>query len=250
MTHQQTYLKVILPIAQIWALIVFILIVYCDFKMPALMENSDYLSCLYTGARLYATQRWDEIYTPDGATSFAHQPCDIAAHQYLPNFSKSLISEFNYSPLTAWLLSPLSYLPANYSLLIFQLFSVLALTASIWLLVEESSKRIPILWISMLFLPIPITLWIGQVDFIFGFLPFALGYYFMRQQKPAIAGFFFAFASLKPQFIILPAPSWLSPVISQKMAFFIWINYRSIIDHHFKYNGEFGRVMLPLVAGP
>lgn len=205
MNSQQSFSQIILSIAKIWSLLIVVLILYCDFKMPELMENSDYLSCLYTGAKLYANERWSEIYTPYGAVSFAHQPCDIAAHQFLPHFGQNLIAEFNYSPAVAWLFSPLSHLPANYSLLIFQLLSIAALIVSVRLLLKDSSKCSSAVFFSTLFLPIPITIWIGQVDLIFGLLPFALGYYFMRQQRPVIAGFSFAFSCLKPQFIILPA---------------------------------------------
>src|SRR6516162_5119981 len=87
------------------------LIFYCDIALPDIVETSDYLTCMYTAAKLYVTHRWDEIYTPYGASTFINQPCDIAAHQFLPHFSKSLIAEFNYCPLLAALLVPLSYLP-------------------------------------------------------------------------------------------------------------------------------------------
>jgi hypothetical protein len=180
------------------------LIFYCDIALPDIVETSDYLTCMYTAAKLYVTHRWDEIYTPYGASTFINQPCDIAAHQFLPHFSKSLIAEFNYCPLLAALLVPLSYLPPNYSLLVFQLISILALIVSICLLVKTPSDRVKASLLATLFFPIPVSIWIGQVDLLVGMLPFSIGYLLLYQKKLFLAGLVFAVSALKPQFLIVP----------------------------------------------
>lgn len=186
-----------------WTLLVLLLMLYCDFEMPALMQNSDFLSCIYSGAKLFALGRFSEIYAPYNATGFAHQPCDIAAHQFLPGFNPNLVAEFNYSPVVAWLLSPLSYLSPHLAMFAWQLLSIGAVVLAIWFLVPKKS-RASALRSSMIFLPLPIALWIGQLDLVFGVLFFSWGYYLARNNKLFLSGLVFSFACLKPQFIVVP----------------------------------------------
>lgn len=195
--------KLLDAIAFGWTLIVLLLMAYSDFAMSALLENSDFLSCIYTGAKLFATGRQSEMYASLNATGFAHQPCDIAAHAYLPGFNPNLVAEFNYSPVVAWLLAPLSYLPPFAAMFAWQLISLAAVGGAVAFLVPKE-RRWAALRTSMLFLPLPIALWIGQLDLLFGVFFFAWGYSLIVKEKPLWAGFLFAIACLKPQFVVVP----------------------------------------------
>jgi hypothetical protein len=45
------------------------------------------------------------------------------------------------------------------------------------------------------------TIWIGQVGLVFGLLPLAAGFYFLRREKPLAAGLIFSLLCLKPQML-------------------------------------------------
>jgi len=184
------------------AAFVIVICLSCDFS--ALFQNSDYISCLYTGGKLFAQGRAAEIYAPLDAKNFYHAPCDIAAHQFLPHLSANHISLFNYCPLVAFLLAPLSYLPPGYSLLGWQATSLCALAIAIKLLVKDRRPDL-IFCASLLFFPTAVTLWIGQTDLVFGVLIFSIGYKLLISRRPFYAGLAFAFCWLKPQMLILPA---------------------------------------------
>jgi hypothetical protein len=185
------------------AAFVLIIAVACDYS--PIFENSDYTSCIYVGAKLFALQRFSDIYAPYNAVDFYRTPCDIAAHQFLPHLNAEHISLYNYCPLVAWLLAPLSYLPPTYSLMAWQAISFAALVVSVIVLVNGWRARLKILAASMLYLPIAVTLWIGQMDLVFGLFFFSLGYRFLKHGKSFWAGTMFAAACLKPQMLILAA---------------------------------------------
>jgi Glycosyltransferase family 87 len=183
------------------AAFVVIIAIACDYS--PIFENSDYTSCIYVGAKLFALQRFADIYAPYNAVDFYHTPCDIAAHQFLPHLNPEHISLYNYCPLVAWLLSPLSYLSPTYSLMAWQAISLAALVVSVIVLIKGWRSRLKILAASLLFFPIAVTLWIGQMDLVFGLLFFALGYRLLKDGKSFWAGTMFAAACLKPQMLIL-----------------------------------------------
>lgn len=173
----------------------------CDFSK--LFQNSDFISSLYVGAKLFAQGRVNEIYAPVGATTFLQAPFDIAAHQFLPYLAADHISSFNYCPLVAVFLAPLSFLSPGWALLVWQIFSVLALAVAIKTLVRGKYADVAFST-SLLFFPTAVSLWLGQTDLIFAVLPFAIGYRLLVKHKPVLAGLVFAIASLKPQMAVLP----------------------------------------------
>lgn len=197
--------KIALYGAQALTVLVIACVLYTDLGMPHLVQSSDYLTCMYTGAKLYATGRSSEMYAPYGATKFAGMPCDIAAHEFLPNMPKTMVGNYNYSPLVAWLISPLTFLPPNLSLLGWQIISLLALAASGLLLTRDENQRKWFMWCCLIFLPTTFTWWIGQFGIVFGLLPIAAGYRLLLTKREIPAGIAFSFALLKPQFVVVPA---------------------------------------------
>ena len=170
-----------------------------------MFQNSDYISCIYVGAKLFAEKRFGELYAPYNATVFSGAPCDLFAHKLLPHLAPMHTSLFNYSPLLAFLIAPLSCLSPSDSLLVWEALSVVCLSISVFVLVDGWQRRLMILSASLLFMPISVTIWIGQMDLVLGVIFFALGYRLLMKDKPLPAGFVFGLSFLKPQMIILPA---------------------------------------------
>jgi hypothetical protein len=200
-----------------FATFVLIIAVACD-SIP-LFQNSDYISCLYVGAKLFAQGRFDDMYAPYGATGFCGTPCDLAAHKFLPFLDATHNSLYNYSPLVAWLLAPLSLLPPGFSLMAWQAVSFAALGTSIVLLLRSWRERLIALGLSLVFMPIAVTLWIGQLDLVFGVFFYSLGFRLLTEGKSLPAGISFAAACLKPQMIVVPALVSLVLLLRRKFAF-------------------------------
>lgn len=191
--------------ARVWVLLLFLIVAYSNFGTPALVETSDYVSCLWTGAKMVATGRFHELYAPYGATTFIGEAMDVAAHQWLPHLPKHLMAEFNYSPLSAWLLVPLSYLPPNVSLFVWQVLGVCAVALGAFFLAPRGDDRpLRAFVYSFSLLPVAIALWIGQTDLVYGIPFYSGGLWLLWRNKPWIAGLVLAAACMKPQFIVMP----------------------------------------------
>ena len=190
--------------AQILTILALVLLFYLDLGLPQVVQSSDYLTCMYTGAKLFAAHRYDEVYAPYSATKFVGTPCDVAAHQFLPYMPPHMVSNYNYCPFVAWLISPLTYLPPNLSLLGFQLVSLGALIGSIFLLTDDKNQRQNLLWSCLLFLPTVFTLWVGQFGIVFGLFFMAWGYHLLINKRDFASGLAFAGVLMKPQFVVVP----------------------------------------------
>jgi hypothetical protein len=110
-----------------------------------------------------------------------------------------------YTPLVAGFFVPFRLLDPNTALLVWQVFSILALLASAFLLAQITrAKASDIFFLSFLFAPVFLTLWAGQLGLAFGLLPLCLGYVLMLREKPLFAGLVWSLLLFKPQFF-LPA---------------------------------------------
>lgn len=197
-------LRALIFIARVWTIFFIAIVLYCDLMLPNIVEISDFLTCIYTGSKLFALGRWSEMYAPYDATKFAGTPCDIAAHQFLPHMPATLVSNYNYCPLVSAFFAPFTYLPPNFALLAWQVVCAVALIFAVKFLVDEEERQSIFASTCLWFLPTAFTLWIGQFGIVFGVLFFAAGYHFLVRNRPFAAAAAFSLACLKPQFVIVP----------------------------------------------
>lgn len=196
-----------------WALFVVFFIVYVNLTMQKQMQTSDYLTCFHTAGYLVSHGQLNDLYSPPNSTSFAGLPFDKMAHKLLPQMPPSMVAEYMYMPLSAFILAPFSMLPPQWSLLAWQLTSLVAVVAC-GFFVSAGAKRarpepvgsearsddVGLYMLSSL--PVVLTLWIGQVSIIFGMLPMCAGLYLLWRNQPIRAGLVWSLAAMKPQFLI------------------------------------------------
>lgn len=193
-----------------WGLFVVFFIVYVDLTMAKQMQTSDYLTCFHTAGYVVTHGQLNDLYSPPTATGFAGLPFDKTAHEILKDMPPSMVAEYMYMPLSAFILAPFSMLAPQWSLLAWQLTSMAAVVAC-GALVKAGAKRAQVnsearsddVALYMLSsLPVVLTLWIGQVSIIFGMLPMCAGLYLLFRNQPIRAGLIWALAAMKPQFLI------------------------------------------------
>ncbi len=194
----------------LWGIFVVFFIVYVDLTMPKQMQTSDYLTCFHTAGYLVSHGRLSDLYSPPTATGFAGLPFDKTAHEILKDMPPSMVAEYMYMPLSAFILAPFSLLPPQWSLLAWQLTSMAAIVACGALIAsgakraqigsESRSDDVALYMLSSL--PVVLTLWIGQVSIIFGLLPMCAGLYLLWRNQPIRAGLVWSLAAMKPQFLI------------------------------------------------
>ncbi|MGN6717726.1 MAG: glycosyltransferase family 87 protein [Candidatus Binatia bacterium] len=159
----------------------------------------------YVAGHLVANGRYDQLYPSPNARSFIDSPFDKAAHRLLPHLPRTTTGAYMYTPLVAGFFVPFRLLDPNTALLVWQVFSILALLASAFLLAQITrAKASDIFFLSFLFAPVFLTLWAGQLGLAFGLLPLCLGYVLMLREKPLFAGLVWSLLLFKPQFF-LPA---------------------------------------------
>jgi hypothetical protein len=111
-----------------------------------------------------------------------------------------------YIPLIAAFFAPLSLAGPNYSLLLWQILSILALAFSCWLLARiTSAKASEIFFLAFLYLPVFLTLWAGQLGLVFGLAPLCAGYFLLVRGWPTAAGLVWSLLLLKPQYFLAAA---------------------------------------------
>jgi hypothetical protein len=171
-------------------------------KQPAIMQGSDFVMTFYPVGKMVASGLAQNIYPPATVTSFVQAPFNIYVHELLSFLPKNFVAIYMYSPLTALVFVPFSFLTPTYALVAWQLFStfVLALIAYI-LSRRETLKTIEYFCMFALFCPIFHTLLIGHVGIILGLLPLALGYAFLSRGRELAAGISWGALILKPQFL-------------------------------------------------
>ncbi len=196
-------------IAAAWGFILVMLFIYTDLQMPKEVSNSDYLMTYHTAGQLVREGNARMLYPPAGSTSFIDTEFDKAAHRVLPLLPARATAEYMYMPLIAGLFVPFSFLPLGYSILAWQILSLVAVAYSAFLIsshasqTEESSNLdIAAGWISLTLIPLALSIWIGQLSAIYGLLPLVGGIYFVYKRKDFLGGLMWSLAVLKPQFFI------------------------------------------------
>ncbi|MGH7854623.1 MAG: glycosyltransferase family 87 protein [Candidatus Binatia bacterium] len=173
------------------------------FSQRERFQESDFIMTFYVAGQLVLAGRSDELYPAPQADSFVNSPFDIAAHEILPHLPKESIGAYMYTPLVAGFFAPLSLAGANYSLLIWQVLSVLALAFSCWLLARVSMKKpSDVFFLTSLYAPVFLTLWAGQLGLGFGLAPLCAGYFLLLRQWPFAAGLVWSILLFKPQYFL------------------------------------------------
>jgi hypothetical protein len=166
-------------------------------------QESDFIMTFYVAGHLAASGRYDQLYPSPNARSFIDSPFDEAAHKLLPHLPRTTTGAYMYTPLVAGFFAPFRRLDPNSALLVWQIFSILALAGSALLLGQITRvKASDIFFLSFLFAPVFLTLWAGQLGLGFGLLPLCLGYFLVLREKPLFAGIVWSLLLLKPQFFI------------------------------------------------
>ncbi|MBM2804724.1 MAG: hypothetical protein HW419_2617 [Deltaproteobacteria bacterium] len=199
--------RVVLFFATVFALTTLIFLVHSNlFSQRREFQESDYIMTFYVAGHLAAGGRADELYPNPDARSFVDSPFDRAAHALLPNLHKQSTGAYMYIPLVAGVFAPLSFIDPNWSLLVWQVLSVLALGACCYLLshVTQVTSH-DMFFLSFLFAPIFLTLWAGQLGLTFGLLPLCVGYVLVLKQREFIGGLVWSLLLLKPQFFLAAA---------------------------------------------
>jgi len=191
-----------IDLAHLLSIIFLANILFADFAKPHLMDSSDYVLSFYVAGHLAANGEFDRLYPGPDAVSFRESPFNDAAHQLLPQANKQITTAFMYPPIAVWIFAPLSVLPPNISLLVWQVVSVAALGLACLLLSRTSEVRArDLFFLSALFFPTFITVLIGQAGILFGVLPLSVGYWLLSRGSPLAAGIAWAALALKPQFL-------------------------------------------------
>jgi glycosyl transferase family 87 len=176
------------------------------FSQRERFQESDFIMTFYVAGQLVLAGRSDELYPSPQADSFVDSPFDKAAHQFLPNLPKRSTGAYMYTPLVAVFFAPLSLAGANYSLLIWQIISVLALAFCCWLLARVTMKKtIDVFFLTSLYAPVFLTLWTGQLGLGFGLAPLCAGYFLILKRWKLAAGLVWSVLLLKPQFFLAAA---------------------------------------------
>ncbi|HEY9756659.1 MAG TPA: glycosyltransferase family 87 protein [Oculatellaceae cyanobacterium] len=207
-----------------WTVVFLTLVGYLDFdpEMQKLIQISDYLMTFHVGGYVIAHGLLSVLYPPADSTAFAKMAFDNLAHQVLPQMPVSSVAEFMYMPLAAAVFAPLSYLPLNISLFVWQVVSVAALFVGTHLTWRSATgigvtdsgaggtgperDGVATVLTRLLgafgWLPVCLTIWIGQVGLVFGLLPLASGYFLLTRKRPFLAGVVWSLAIFKPQFLM------------------------------------------------
>lgn len=192
-----------------WGFILVLLFIYTDLQMPKEVSNSDYLMTYHTAGQLVREGNARMLYPPADAKSFIDTEFDKAAHRILPLLPARATAEYMYMPLIAGLFVPFSFLPLGYSILAWQILSLVAVAFSAFLASSHASQTdegsnldIAAGWIALTLIPLALSIWIGQLSVIYGLLPLMGGLYFVFKGKDMLGGLAWSLAVLKPQFFI------------------------------------------------
>jgi Glycosyltransferase family 87 len=191
-------------VAAVWTVATWIFLVDNNlFSQRERFQESDFIMTFYVAGQLVLAGRSVDLYPEPEAKSFVNSPFDKAAHEFLPHLPKGSTGAYMYTPLVAGFFAPLSLAGPNYSLLIWQVLSVLALAFSCWLLARVTSgKPGEIFFLASLYFPVFLTLWAGQLGLAFGVAPLCAGYFLLLRQWPLAAGFVWSLLLLKPQYFL------------------------------------------------
>ena len=202
MTVAITPYRILVFFAKTWTILAIIVILYSALYLPQAAESTDYVMTFYVAGHLVASGEALNLYPGPDALSFTGAPFDKATHALLPHLPQNLTAAYMYSPLVAWIFTPLSHLRPNLSLLLWQGLSLAALAICCALLASLTQTRSSdIFFFSFLLFPVFISVWIGQLGIVFGLLPLCGGYFLLMKNRPFLAGLAWSFLSLKPQYL-------------------------------------------------
>lgn len=201
--------KAVSLIAFGWGFLLILLFIFFDLTQPKSVQQADYLETYHTAGTLVREGKTSQLYPPPGATSFMDTEFDKAAHRVLPELPATSLAEYMYMPLVAALFVPFSFLPPEYSILAWQATSLVALAYCAFLMSKHASQTdesteldVSAGWIALTFLPVALSIWIGQISVVYGLLPFMGGLYFAFKGKDLHCGLIWSLAVIKPQFFI------------------------------------------------
>jgi len=208
-----TAYRVLLFLATVWGLTQILFLVDANFSGAKQFQESDYVMTFYVAGHLAAAGKESQLYPARDATTFIDASFDKAAHALLDSLPAKTTAIYMYSPLVAWFFAPLSHLSPSWSLLVWQLLSLLALILSSKFLAQSMQINfLDSLFLSSLFGPIFITLWSGQLGLVFGLLPLSVGYVLFLRARPLAAGLVWSLLLLKPQYF--PAVAFVALVVA------------------------------------
>ena len=199
-----TAYKILKFFAAVFGLIQILLLIDSNFSRPNEFQQSDYMMTFYVAGYLSAVGRQSELYPPPEATTFVMSPFDKAAHTLLGSLPAKTTAIYMYSPLIALFFAPLSQLSPTWSLLLWQLLSIIGLCVSCKILCNITGNNFrESLLLCSLFAPIFITLWGGQLGLVLGLAPLCLGYVLLLKHRVVEAGLIWSLLLLKPQYLVL-----------------------------------------------
>lgn len=192
-----------------WGFILVLLFIFTDLTQAKTVQQADYLQTYHTAGTLVREGKASLLYPPSGSTSFMDTEFDKAAHRVLPLLPAASLAEYMYMPLVAALFVPYSFLAPEYSILAWQVTSLVALAYCAFLVSKHASQSdestdldIAAGWIALTFLPVALSIWIGQISVVYGLLPLIGGLYFVFNGKDLQGGLIWSLAVIKPQFFI------------------------------------------------
>jgi hypothetical protein len=199
--------RALLFLATVWTVVSWIFLIDNNlFSQRERFQESDFIMTFYVAGQLVLAGRSNELYPAPDAGSFVNSSFDKATHELLPHLPETSTGAYMYTPLVAGFFAPLSVAGPNYSLLIWQVLSVLALGFSCWLLAKVSGEKpSELFFLASLFAPVFLTLWAGQLGLGFGLAPLCAGYYLLIRRRPLAAGLVWSFLLLKPQYFLAAA---------------------------------------------
>jgi glycosyl transferase family 87 len=214
-----TAYRALLFLATVGGLTQILFLVDANFSRAKQFHESDYIMTFYVAGHLVAAGKESDLYPPPDATSFIGASFDKAAHSLLDGLPEKTTAIYMYSPLVAWFFAPLSHAGPNGSLFLWHAISLIALALSCKLLADSTGTQFRDgLFFCSLFGPVFITLWSGQLGFVFGLLPLSVGLLLLLKDRAILAGVVWSLLLLKPQYF--PAVAFVA------LALFLRGNFR------------------------
>jgi hypothetical protein len=163
---------------------------------PPFVQVTDFGGTFYIAAWMVRGGKFIDLY------SFSQSSLTGYAHQVLNSLPSNQSSLFQYPPLLAYLLQPISHFSLVDAFVVWQLLSILVLCLAIFLMASIASLN----WImcfamTILYLPVLHTLLIGQIGLLLVLLPLSIGYFCLMHNHSFTAGVAWSFVILKMQFL-------------------------------------------------
>lgn len=159
-------------------------LVNVDLSCPELAQRTDFLNSCYVSGVLASKGNFAALYPALNATSFTD--CDFAhdAHTLMPLLPGTSCPAWQYPPLNAQLYSLFVGMPPSTALLVWQALNVVALAAVVYFMSRTTRKPWPtVASLLVLFLPVFVTMKMGQQGIMLGILPLAVAYFLIHRKR-------------------------------------------------------------------